>query len=218
MLEELEGPLFRFVTPGPVHRVYAYNLDSLVRYVVSSGRFVDPMSGVSFNELEVWRLHKLRERFYPLLHCDVDLQRLAFDAQYKEERESIQRLQEVSSQASTRAFRHIIEAFDPEQSRQVIHRYMLMVAGVLGRNLDILSMVNAADALSFIDNAIQNLQQLQQCPPDLMSWFVSARNQIALRHTQGWRLVSTTRDDDDGDDDEEEEEEGNVIVSINADL
>jgi hypothetical protein len=102
MLDELHEPLFRYVTKGSSHRVYAYNLESLLGYLMTSYRFTDPMSGVAYDELEVWRLHKLRQRHFPDMRPDVDLMRLATDDEYRIDMLMLQAV-EQSTFASVRA-------------------------------------------------------------------------------------------------------------------
>lgn len=195
-MDTLQQPLFRYVTPGSKPRVYAYNAESLVKYVVSSARFVDPLTGVPFSEVEVMRLSNLRQKLMPLFRADIDLQRLAFDEEYRFERQLMDALAELADERSRNTLTAMMDAFNPANTGMVIVRYVTMMAELLRTHLNSYSLLNPHDSAQFVEHMIEQLRANQLCPPRLLQWAENVRTSLQRRNEQGWHAGLRQHEED----------------------
>ena len=187
--DELRAHVFRFVTPAPSHRVYAYNLDSLVRYLVTSASFIDPMCRHPYNEVEVWRIQKLRDRLLPDLHPHIDLVRLAFDEQYRRHHRFLQELGTHSTDRAQELVGDLTHVFGVPNFQLVLTRFLEYTVTMLKRHIQTFSLVNPEACIAFIDNTIHTWGAAPDCPAGLLLVVHTLRDEVVARQRLGWRLV-----------------------------
>ena len=201
LLDELQSPVFRYVTPGPTHKVYAYNLEPLVKYVVASMRFVDPMSGVSFNEIEVMRLQNMRNKHLPQLHAQVDLRKLAFDERYRARHEATQEVLENSREGVRFMTAELMMTLHANMWPAVIARYMTALIYQHNAFLNRFSMIDAEAALAVMNDTVQTLEQIPGCPARIIRLFTRNRDIVRQRRDSGLHAYMVPESDEGDDDD-----------------
>jgi hypothetical protein len=214
MLDELHEPLFRYVTPGTSPRVYVYNLEPLLRYVLTSGRFVDPMSGIAYTELEVWRLNKLKTAHHADLEPQVDLMRLAFDEDYRMERALMSSARELTSDRARSAITELVEALQPENIARTLTRYVRICSELVRAHLHSASLLDSRNAVTMAEDMVRRLQaQGERCPPTVLEFAQSALDTMHVRQREGWRLEMVPTSSRGATDEDDTAEVEFVIVS-----
>lgn len=194
MLDELCDPLFRYVTKGPSPRVYAYNLKPLLEYVLTSARFVDPMSGVAFNELEVLRLEQMRQRYFPELQPSVNLTRLAFDEAYIENHNILISAREFTMERVRESFHDLRAVFDRTQLAHVLARYVRYSTREMHTHVNNAGLLDPDAADEFLLGAITQLRADAGCPPPLIQWMETLQRDVQQRRAEGWSVSIVDND------------------------
>jgi hypothetical protein len=185
LMEALQEPVFRYVTQGTSPRVYAYNLEPLLRSVITSARFADPMTGVAFTELEVWRLAKMRDRHMPRLFPDVDLVKLAFDEEYRSAHALLTSIQDLTHDHASRTLGDMLDALDPNNATRVVSRYITRLSDDMRLHMNTYSLLNGEQAVAFMVSAISRLRDHPRCPPTIVSWAENVHHALVRRQEQG---------------------------------
>jgi hypothetical protein len=180
--------------------VYAYNLEPLVQYLLSSVRFVDPLSAVPYNEIEVMRINNMKTKHLPELQPETDLCKLAFDEAYRLDYTLLQSLRNSTMERVRDTFTELMESFDPANIQRSMQRYVSMILMELRSALNSASLLNMTDAHDWV------LSEIGAHTHERNETLTAFVERSRARPSQVWRVNVVINEEEEEEEEQEEEE------------